>query len=105
MSTPISPTPAIDSEDPKNYVTATVYSSNGTTVTVYSAEWCSSCNRIKAHFPDLFKDYTMTSETKMIKTDFKRDINNLIPFFTKHGRTTDKIQTSNPDVLRQFLEL
>ncbi len=96
-----------DIVDPKSLVTRSTYKHNedkDTTLTTYTATWCVSCNRIKEHFPEILKDYTLISEDCMQKTDYKRDVNNLIPFFVKERRNNiDKIQTSKPDELKNFL--
>ena len=97
--------PEIVDPNNTNIVTKTVYINGATSVAVYSAPWCKSCNRIKEHFPELFKDYVLSSTSYLVKADYKTDINNLIPFFIKHGREIDRLQTSDPIVLKQFLEL
>lgn len=88
----------------KNIVTRTMYSNGGNSITVYSAPWCGSCNRIKEHFPEILKDYTITSTSYIEKAEYKKDVNDLIPFFVKEGRVYDTVQTSKPDVLKQFVE-
>jgi thiol-disulfide isomerase/thioredoxin len=97
----------VEQIDPKSLITRTTYrniENPGNILTTYTASWCGPCTRIKAHFPEILKNYTFVKEDCMIKTDFKENINSKIPFFVKEGRVNDSLQSSDPVLVKQFVE-
>lgn len=119
----------------KNIVDVTVYEisneegSNGLPLVIqlraYTALWCGPCRRIKPKLIETMSkhNYKIIEQKTMQKADFKRDVNEFVPFFEvlKSGQLScpdgmdgcevfhwglkkvDSIQTSDEMLFAQFL--
>ena len=87
-------------------VTEYINKDNTRQLTTYTAKWCGPCTRIKQSFPELLADFIIISESTMVKSAFKKDINDYIPCFVLvdvQNQITYSIQTSKEAELKEFI--
>lgn len=107
----------------KNIVDVTVYEINKETkFYAYTALWCGPCRRIKPKLIETMSKhgYKTIEVSTMQKVDFKKDVNEFVPFFVvkkyvaccddknrevycEDFKKVDSIQTSDETLFRQFL--
>lgn len=92
----------------KNIIDITLYEVNqDTKLCAYTALWCGPCKRIKPKLIEIMSkhNYKVIEQRVMQKTDFKKDVNEFVPFFVviKKDKITDSIQSSDEMLFTQFL--
>jgi thiol-disulfide isomerase/thioredoxin len=90
----------------KNIIGLTVYQKNDIQLHAYTALWCGPCKRIKPKLIEIMSkhNYKVIEEKNIAKSDFKKDVNEFVPFFVvKNGEKVDSIQTSDEMLFTQFL--
>ncbi len=100
----------------KEIINKKVFSNNESTLTMYTAEWCGPCNRIKPLIIPYIKELglELIETIDISKSDFKLlgpdpnpdNIYKFIPFFVlSENENNHYIQTSNFDELKEVLEI
>jgi len=95
-------------QNDKNIISLSIYKIDDiTSFYAYTALWCGPCKRIKPKMIEIMSkhNHNIVSDTIIQKSDFKKDINDFVPFFVifKNDKKVDSIQTSDEILFTQFL--
>lgn len=82
----------------KDIINKNTYKNNVLKLCLYSATWCNFCKDIKQKIEN---DFELVNSEEINKEDFKRDINDKIPYIQIYidDVLTHSIQTSNYEML------
>jgi hypothetical protein len=77
-------------------------------LTTYTGKWCGPCTRIKEKgLTNFLETKKLIEESEIVKSEFKKTINDFIPFFELRNtveNSSKTIQTSDFDLLMDFLK-
>lgn len=92
--------------DTKTIINLTIYEiDDKTQFHTYTATWCGPCQRIKPKVIEIMSNFKKIEEKNVEKIEFKKTINDFIPFFLiiKDNEKVEGIQTSDHTELTKFL--
>ncbi len=80
-------------------INMSIYNLGDHKLTMYTAEWCNPCKKIKPDIIELLGEPERTGE--LTKEEYKEKVFNLIPYFiiTKDENIIEQLQSSNKDVV------